>query len=595
MYLEKSEGQMYRSDAIMTVLRQLNDTYFLPAIQREFVWKPSQVYRLFDSIMQDYPIGSFLFWQLDADTRNQWDAYQFLTEFEQLGTHNPLANLAAVPNPVLVLDGQQRLTALSLGLKGHIKMYIKTNLPPEDPTAWENQYLALNLLSEPSNDPDPKTGDQFLFQFRSRTRTTSVKGVRKPYWFEVARISACVTEDRLYDLKRVEVEAARKLLGNLTPQQAQTIDSNLDRLYRRIWREESLAYHLVQIQDANKVLEIFARANNGGTRLDKSDLMLAKVTARWEPRNAREEIHQLVEQINRGLPGKSRIDKDFILKCALALCDLPVAYRVENFTRDNMQLIAHKWTPIKQAINAGFALVKSLGIEGKSLTSANALIPAIYYLMKHPEFRVGGTTAFDGANARAIRKWLAFAMLAKVFGSQTDTILTNARGVIQDEKSRDFPLAAIANKLGYAPDRLSDIITKRALKLSYGKPLTFLALTLLYDEVDWGNRRYSIDHIFPQSLFTAEHLTAAGVPSSQHSRYRNLSQSLGNLLLLITEENMEKSNGEFARWIETRAPGFKRRHHIPEDAGLYTLQRFPQFIKAREALITDYLNQSFAS
>ncbi len=586
---------MYRSDTIMTVLRQLNDTYFLPAIQREFVWKQSQVYRLFDSIMQDYPIGSFLFWQLNADNRNQWDAYQFLTEFEQLGTHNPLANLAAVPNPVLVLDGQQRLTALSLGLKGHMKMYVKTSLPHEDPTAWENQYLSLNLLSEPSSDPDPKTGDQFLFRFRSRIRATSVKGVRRPYWFEVARISACDSEDRLYELKRAEIEAAGKLLGNLTPEQAQTIDSNLDRLYRRIWRDESLAYHLVRLQDANKVLEIFSRANNGGTRLDKSDLMLAMVTARWDPLNAREEIYQLVEQINRGLPGKSRIDKDFILKCALVLCDLPVAYRVEHFTRDNMQLIARKWTPVKQAINAGFALVKSFGIDGKSLTSVNAIIPAIYYLMKYPALRVGGTTAFDTTNARAIRKWLAFAMLAKVFGSQTDAVLSNARAIIQNEKSRDFPLAAIASKLGYAPERLSGVIVNRALKLTYGQPLTFLALTLLYDEVGWGNRGYSIDHIFPQSLFTTARLTAAGIHPSQHSRYRNLSQSLGNLLLLITEENMEKSNQEFARWIETRVPGFKQRHHIPDDASLYTLQRFPEFIKAREALITKYLTSVFAS
>lgn len=585
----------YSSDSIMTVLRQLNYTYFLPAIQREFVWKPPQVYRLFDSIMQDYPIGSFLFWQLNADNRHQWDAYQFLTEFEQLGTHNPLANLAAVPNPVLVLDGQQRLTALSLGLKGHMKMYLKTNLPPEDPTAWENQFLYLNLLSDPSSDPDPKTGDQFLFRFRSRTRSTGVKGVRNPYWFEVARISACDSEERLYDLKRTEIEAAGKLLGTLTPQQTQTIDSNLDRLYRRVWSDESLAYHLVRTQDANKALEIFARANNGGTRLDKSDLMLAMVTARWDPLNAREEIYQLVEQINRGLPGKSKIDKDFVLKCALVLCDLPVAYRVEHFTRDNMQLIARKWTPIKQAINAGFALVKSFGIDGKSLTSVNALIPAIYYLMKHPEMRIGGTTAFDATNARAIRKWLAFAMLAKVFGSQTDAVLSNARAIMMNEQSRDFPLADIANKLDYAPERLSGVIVNRTLKLSYGQPLTFLALTLLYDEVDWGNRRYSIDHIFPQSLFTTAHLTAAGIHQSQHSRYKSLSQSLGNLLLLITEENMEKSNREFAKWIETRAAGFKQRHHIPEDASLYTLQRFPEFIKAREAVITKYLNSVFAS
>ena len=39
--------------------------YVLPAIQREFVWEPPKIVRLFDSLMRGYPIGSFLFWQVE--------------------------------------------------------------------------------------------------------------------------------------------------------------------------------------------------------------------------------------------------------------------------------------------------------------------------------------------------------------------------------------------------------------------------------------------------------------------------------------------------------------------------------------------------
>ena len=39
--------------------------YLLPAIQREFVWDTYQIARLFDSLMRDYPINSFLFWEVD--------------------------------------------------------------------------------------------------------------------------------------------------------------------------------------------------------------------------------------------------------------------------------------------------------------------------------------------------------------------------------------------------------------------------------------------------------------------------------------------------------------------------------------------------
>ena len=49
----------------------------LPAIQREFVWRNNQIRWLFDSIMQNYPIGSFLFWQVEGATKYQYKFYSF--------------------------------------------------------------------------------------------------------------------------------------------------------------------------------------------------------------------------------------------------------------------------------------------------------------------------------------------------------------------------------------------------------------------------------------------------------------------------------------------------------------------------------------
>jgi len=51
----------YKSDTIATVLKRLNVNYFLPVIQREYVWHQDQIIQLFDSIMRSYPVGSFLF------------------------------------------------------------------------------------------------------------------------------------------------------------------------------------------------------------------------------------------------------------------------------------------------------------------------------------------------------------------------------------------------------------------------------------------------------------------------------------------------------------------------------------------------------
>ena len=50
--------------SIADALRRIqNKIYVLPAIQRELVWKPEQIERFFDSLMQGYPFGTFLFWE----------------------------------------------------------------------------------------------------------------------------------------------------------------------------------------------------------------------------------------------------------------------------------------------------------------------------------------------------------------------------------------------------------------------------------------------------------------------------------------------------------------------------------------------------
>ena len=54
--------------------------YVLPAIQREFVWWPEQIERLFDSLMREYPIGSFLFWIVRRGSTDQYKFYNFMLD-----------------------------------------------------------------------------------------------------------------------------------------------------------------------------------------------------------------------------------------------------------------------------------------------------------------------------------------------------------------------------------------------------------------------------------------------------------------------------------------------------------------------------------
>lgn len=86
--------------------------YVLPAIQREFVWKPHQIERLFDSLMQGYPFGTFLFWKVEPSTSGKFKFYDFVLNYhERDAAHCPELPVLHQQAVTAVLDGQQRLTA----------------------------------------------------------------------------------------------------------------------------------------------------------------------------------------------------------------------------------------------------------------------------------------------------------------------------------------------------------------------------------------------------------------------------------------------------------------------------------------------------
>ena len=157
--------------------------YVLPAIQREFVWNTDQICALFDSLMQGYPFGEFLFWRIEPHNSALYRYYDFVRAYHQRDApHCP--DLGILPHRPLtaVLDGQQRLTAFNIGLRG--SMAVK--LPRRwwsSPDAFPRRVLALDLLAATERD---ETGNRYTFDFIDEGRIGR-QGSR--LWFRVSDIS----------------------------------------------------------------------------------------------------------------------------------------------------------------------------------------------------------------------------------------------------------------------------------------------------------------------------------------------------------------------------------------------------------------------
>ncbi len=341
------------------------------------------------------------------------------------------------------------------------------------------------------------------------------------------------------------------------------------------------------------MLDIFIRANEGGTKLNKAQILMAMVSSKWK-KNAKEQIEQFINHLNNKLDRKNNLDLEFIMRACLVLSDLPVRYRINNFTNQAITTMEENWDAICAAIERTIKLSNCFGIDRSNLTSRNALIPLVYFLYQHPGISFMGSTPYETRNALEMRRWLIMSLLNNVFGRASEQILTNTRKVLKDHKGSDFPFDELNTELmrmNYSI-YLDEVSLKRYLSTVY--PAASLQLSLLYDDYLWGVIPHQQDHIFPQTFFDKGNPIFSNLYPEKQARYRELSNRIGNLELLLDNENNEKNAKSFETWIRTRDKNFRTRHLIPTDDELLKFENFEAFIQAREDLISARLKKIIA-
>ena len=558
---------------VSDIIRQVNRDNYLPAIQREFVWGPDRIERLFDSIMADFPIGSFLFWRLEEKHKDDWPVYEFIRDFNSESPHNARANMKGITKDItLVLDGQQRITSLFIGLKGSYRHFYY---------CWRTTQLYLNLLKPPVPNEDNPEELTYGFAFREGPQP---EGSAPQLWYLVGKI---------LDFEDAEDAKAdvRPLLDGLTEDQRENANKLVGRLHNRIHTTLVGNYYQEKSQDYDKVLQVFVRANSAGQPLEYSDLLLATATAQWEILDARSEIHNLTDSLNKIGPGYG-FGKDFVLKACLYLSEhLPIQYKVKNFTTKNLRTIEGNWEQIKQSLSVTVRLISRFGFNAKNVVAPSALLPIAFYLMKRSNASFDTSSKAEDAGAQvAIRRWFVFSTLKNAFGSSVDTTLTRLRDIlIACGPTSPFPADALYTSLGIEP-RLNGAEIDRILAYAYQGRYTNLVLSLLYPDRDWKDAVFHEDHIFPEAEFQVRALKKRGYDEAKVQAYVTKYNLLPNLELLTDSENLSKNATPFDNWITTRDAGFRTRHLIP-DVPSYGFDSFEECFDSRKDLIAAVLSK----
>lgn len=538
--------------SVAAALRQIRERkLILPAIQREYVWKPSQVIQLFDSVMRGYPVGSFLSWKVAPETISKFKFYGFMKDYSAFDNrHNPVVDIPTAREVVAVLDGQQRLTSLNIGLRG---TYAYRNHGGWSNKAWSypERHLYLNVLGEASEN---EFGLQYHFQFLTKDDLAASADDDTKKWFPVAEV---------YDA--AEPSALGRTIGR------SGLDPDAGDLVWKLWdavhKNASLHFYEEDVQDIERVLDIFVRVNSGGTVLSYSDLLLSIATAQWEG-DARAAVHGLVDSLNQTGMGFN-FSRDTILKAGLVLADVgDIGFKVKNFTTTNMAKLEAGWEAMSTSLHVAVGLLSDFGLSGGMLTADSVLIPVAYYVHQRKlghSYRESPSTRDD---REALRSWVLRSLIVRgVWGSGLDTLLRDLREVIKAQGAAAFPLAAAEHAMALRGKSLAvtDALVDDILSLEYGKARTFAVLAMLFPHVDTRNV-FHVDHVFPAARFDKKVLASRKnddgtfkFSAEDIETLRAMRDRLPNLQLLPGLENIGKSDKAPDDWLAAEYPAMDER------------------------------------
>jgi len=535
-----------------------NGKYVMPAFQRQYVWSMEQIEKLWDSILLDYPIATFLFWHVDDDNVT-WDTY-FCTFLEKVtfdsrkqsdSPNYELSSINVKTTDTAVLDGQQRLTSLFLSLYGEANIRQKYARKGSGPNILTKLLIELNK-NKLDVDEEEYNSKKYDIKFSEKV------GRLSPTQFEIKNILLPKFQEEESREKAIE-----DAIANVPPDSKDYARGILTKLYNKIFVEKLIRYTEIHDMRQDDALEMFVRFNSGGKPLRKSEITMSILEAYW-PR-AKTEFGKILVDSFTGF------GTDFIIRSALMLYGDVVKSNISKATAEELK---NNWQDFKKALKDLDDVLKSIKVDTSRFASSwNVLLPILYFIYFNPDYK---------NNVDGIRAYLLRAILFTYFQSGTTSKLQQMKNYINDyggEITIEM-LDQIAD-LKVTDGKIEDIVNSEKGSRVAGDALYFLGL-------DWINRafKYEQDHLHPYDRFDSN--KPISVSMEDWRRWRGNRNRLPNLQLLEGRSNGSKNAMRLVDYYndmnDEQKCLFRKQAIIPDTVSL-EIDHFEEFYEARKAIL----------
>ncbi|MBX0297537.1 DUF262 domain-containing protein [Haloarcula nitratireducens] len=613
---------MSETNTVAETLPQLNESLFIPCLQRDYCWSQKQVEMLWDSLLRGLPLGSLLVWDRNIENRED-PAYQFIRHYvdERGYSHEKEVRRYSKRLPnfpesySLILDGQQRLTSFYIGLYGSYTTRIH-GAWKQNESSYNRRHLYLDLFSGDDSDSHDR-GLVHEFDFR---KSGGLNSAGDSYWLRVGTLlddTQELTEAAFLDQEQFIAKVKEELPTSLSDVERSNAIDSAEQLWRGVNEREAILYQTT-LTDEKTARELFIRRNKGGIELSGVDILLALLTGYWEtvedvgaPKDAKNEIEEFTERLS----GDERLSEEgftfgkrFTLRTLLLLSGETPSFRKDGRYDGDLLSKAEEIfrdDEFEQAVRDAFELAADLGFHNAALSSKTVVTPVVQFLYE---------TDYDttGDNEE-IHYWLATAVLNGIFGDiGSQRVLETAREHIQESDGHKFPAGAILADLsgrGTTTHLDEEVLDTLLDEVNYqsGSRRNVLLTHLYGSDRRAGHTAYEVDHIFPRGkLANREYLEEQGVAPEAVDWYKEHRDHIANLQLLNGDgANQSKGDRDFSEWLERVEEGevgslatkkeYFETHWIPENEAQHEYPQFEQFLMAesgRKQSIREQLRQT---